>query len=57
MTAVDHRPPTGRLRRRSAVPAVSSTARNAWRHSFESASLPGGAASRPFHAERHEKDH
>jgi len=37
--------------------AVSSTARNAWRHSFGSASLPGGAAGRPFHAERHEKDH
>jgi len=29
MTAVDHRPPAGRLRRRPAVPAVSSTARNA----------------------------
>jgi hypothetical protein len=46
------------------VPAVSSTARNARRHSFGTngfavgaPSLPGGAASRPFHAERHKNDH
>jgi hypothetical protein len=52
MTAVEHRQ------------AVSSTARNAWRHSFGTngfavgaPSLPGGAASRLFQADRHEKDH
>jgi len=52
MTAVDHRR------------AASSTARNAWRHSFGTngfavgaPSLPSGAASRHLHAARHEKDH
>jgi len=52
MTAVD--------RRR----AVSSTTRNAQRHcigtngfAVGAPSLPGGAAGRPFRAERHEKEH